>query len=385
MSAKYRLLHVIDHLGSGGAQEVVGHLLTYGNRRLFQPEVVALHGFGHYYELFRSWGVPVYSLAPQENAGPAIPLIWGRLFRLLRRRRYDLVHCHLQGANLLATPLAALCRVPVRFTHDHTCDDRRGRYRVWRGLDRLANRLTHHLITTSASIREFLCREEKIPAHKVSVIYNGLDQARWIPETGPQEREAWRSFYGLAPGAPAVGGVGRLHYQKNFPLFLEVAEAVSRRFPQAVFLIAGEGPDRVLLEELSRRLGIAPKVRFLGFVKEMREFYLALDLLLFPTRFEGTCLTTLEALAMGVPVVASRVDGIGEILADGKDGLLIPPEAKEFFVAGVIRLLEDRALARRLARAGQKKVRRHFSAEAMVRQVEALYLAYLDEAWSGAR
>jgi glycosyltransferase involved in cell wall biosynthesis len=175
-----------------------------------------------------------------------------------------------------------------------------------------------------------------------------------------------------------VGGVGRLHYQKNFPLFLEVAAEVCARLPQALFIIAGEGPERAALEEMSRRLGLAFRVRFLGFVKEMPELYQALDLLLLTSHFEGTPLTVLEAMAMGVPVVASQVDGVEEVLVDGQDGILVPPGNKALFVKEICRLLQDQRLLRRLSRAGQEKARRNYSAEAMVRQVEALYLQYLE-------
>ena len=153
---RYRVLHVIDHLGSGGAQEAVCQLVKYRDQARFQPEVVTLHGFGHYFEVLRSWGVPVHSLVPQEFARAAIPLIFAKLLALLARRRYDLVHTHLIGANVLAAPLAALFRVPVRFTHDQTMDDVRERSFVHRGLDTLANRLNHHIIAVSSSIRTFL-------------------------------------------------------------------------------------------------------------------------------------------------------------------------------------------------------------------------------------
>ncbi len=378
MTSRYRILHIIDHLNTGGAQEVVGYFLKYGQRQRFQVEVATLCGHGHYWDVFRSWGFPVHSLVPYEFARPLIPLILNKLFLLLSQRHYDLVHSHLLTANILATPLAALCRVPVRLTHDQTHDDIRYRYRTHRWLDLLANRCTHHIIAGSDSIRTFLCQEEKVPYHKVSVIHNGVDLERLHLETSPAERQRWRRVWGLPEDALVVGGIGRLHYQKNFSLFLEVAAEVSARFPQAVFVIAGDGPERPALEDLSRRLGIASKVYFLGFVKDLRELYLIMDLLLFPSRFEGTPLTIMGALAMGLPVVASRVDGIAETLEHGSDGLLVAPENKELFVRQVCRLLEDRDLAQGLARAGQEKVRRHYSAEAMVRQVEALYLHFLE-------
>jgi glycosyltransferase involved in cell wall biosynthesis len=376
--ARYRILHVIDHLGSGGAQETVCQLVKYGQTERFQPEVATLHGFGHYWEVLRSWGVPVRTLVPQGFTRAAIPFIFLRLFRLLAHNHYDVVHTHLIGANVLAAPLAALYRVPVRFTHDQTHDDVRGYSFIHRWLDALANRLNHHVIAVSSSIQTFLCRQERIPASKISVIYNSVDLLRFSPKNDPSARQEARQKWGLPADALIVGGVGRLHYQKNFPLFLEVAAKVCARLPQALFVIAGEGPERAALEEMSRKLGIASRVRFLGFVPEMPKLYQGLDLLALTSHFEGTPLTVLEAMAMGIPVVASRVDGVAEVLEDGQDALLVPPGNRDLFVEPICRVLQDRSLRQRLAQTGKKKARQHFSAEAMVRQVEELYLQYLE-------
>jgi glycosyltransferase involved in cell wall biosynthesis len=375
---KYRILHVIDHLGSGGAQEAVCQLVKYGQTELFQPEVVVLHGFGHYWDVLRSWGVPVRTLVPQGFARAAIPFIFLRLFLLLARNRYDIVHTHLIGANVLAAPLAAMYQVPVRFTHDQTHDDVRGYSFIHRWLDTLANRLNHHVIAVSSSIRTFLCRKENLSTDKISVIYNSVDLSRFSPKEDPGAKQEARRKWGLPAEALIVGGVGRLHYQKNFPLFLEVAAEVCARLPQALFVIAGEGPERAALEEMSRRLGIASRVRFMGFVKEMPELYQSLDLLVLTSHFEGTPLTVLEAMAMGVPVVASRVDGVEEVLENGRDGILVPPGNKDLFITEIYRVLQDRSLRQQLAGEGQEKAQRQFSAEAMVRQVETLYLQCLE-------
>ena len=209
------------------------------------------------------------------------------------------------------------------------------------------------------------------------MIYNSVDLERFTPREEPGVKAAARQKFGLPADALIVGGVGRLHYQKNFPLFLQVAAEVRARLPEVMFVIAGEGPERAALEDLSRGLGLADRVRFLGFVKEMPELYQGLDLLLLTSHFEGTPLTVLEAMAMGVPVVASRVDGVLEVVEDGRDGILAAPGDQDRFVDGVCRVLSDRDLRQRLSLKAQEKARRDYSAEAMVRRVEALYLKYL--------
>jgi glycosyltransferase involved in cell wall biosynthesis len=376
---KYRILHVIDHLGSGGAQGAVCQLVKYCDTGRFQPEVAVLTGYGHYWEVLRSWGVRVHTLVPWGFARAAIPIIFLRLFSLLARNRYDIVHTHLIASNVLAAPLAALYRVPLRFTHDQVHDDVRDCSFIHRWLDSLANRLNHHVIAVSSSIRTFLCQREKVSADKISVIYNSVDLMRFFHNGDPMARAAARQKWGLPVDALVVGGVGRLHYQKNFPFFLEVAVEVCTQFPQALFVIAGEGPELTALKKISQKLGIASRVRFLGFVGDMPELYKSLDLLLLTSDFEGTPLTVLEAMAMGVPVVASQVDGVMEILEDGQDGCLVPPGKREAFVEKVCQVLRDRALWERLSRAGQEKAEQHYSAAAMVRQVEALYLRILED------
>lgn len=379
MKTPYRILHVIDHLGTGGAQEVVCQLIKYSHQQLFRPEVLSLLGVGYYCDVLSSWGVPVHSLFPDDLEtfnyyGGAHAHTFSRLFLFLNQNRYDLVHSHLLWAIMHATPMAALCRVPVRLNHEQVYDVVRHRSRENRYLRLLSNRLTHHIIAGSNSIRDDLCNVEKVPSEKISLIYNGVDLEQLDPTMSKQERAKWRRIWGVSKDALVVGGIGRLHPQKNFRLFLEVAAEVSARFPQAVFVIAGDGQDRALLEDLSRKLGIHEKVRFLGFVKELRELYLVMDVLLFPSLFEGTPLTIFGALAVGLPVVASRVDGIAETLKDGKDALLVPPQDKELFVQAVCQMLEDRQMAKRLALTGQETVRQLYSAEAMVNKVESLYL-----------
>lgn len=380
MKPPYRILHVIDHLGPGGAQEVICQLVGYCQRELFQPEVLTLRGFGHYWEVLRSRGVRVHSLFPYDPetfdyyGGLQIHTL-SRLFLFLTQNRYDIVHAHLVASMMYFTPLAALFRVPVRINHDHALEV--ARYREHRNLRRLSNRLAHHIIVVSSSLSTFLCQGEKVPANKVTVINNSVDLSRFSPRSEPNIKERVRRNWDLPPDALIVGGAGRLSYQKNFPLFLEVAAKVCDKVPHVIFVIAGEGPDQASLEEKSRDLGIASRVRFLGFVKEMQEFYQSLDLLLLTSHYEGTPLTVLEAMAMGVPVVASQVDGVADVLAEGKEAVLVPPGDRDLFVKGICQLFQDQSLWQQFSQAGREKVRQCHSVEVMARQVEALYLKYL--------
>ena len=303
-----------------------------------------MHGFGVYWELLQQEGVPLHSLSPHK----LVPVYLSNLVSLLHRGRFDLAHCHLIAANLIAKPVAYLCGVPVLFNHDQ-CNDvfrYRNKGRLW--LDRLTNRFTDQIIAVSQSTRDFLLEKEKIPPQKVALIYNAVDLERFFPGS-PELRQECRRQFGLPESAKVVLGAGRLTAQKNFPGFLEAAAALSRSLPEVRFVIAGEGPDRASLEKLAAGLGLADRVQFLGFVTRMRELYLASDVLFFPSFFEGTPMTVLEAMASGLPVVASEIDGTAEILTHGVDALLARPEQTQVFVEQLATVLQDQPLARRLA------------------------------------
>jgi len=174
-----------------------------------------------------------------------------------------------------------------------------------------------------------------------------------------------------------IVGVGRLSYQKNFSLFLDVAAAVLAQEPRAFFAIAGTGEEAGALAEKVRTSGIGARVRLLGYVGDMTQLYPAADMLLLTSRYEGLPMTVLEAMATGTSVVSSRLDGVQEILRDGEDSALVTPGAGEEFAGRVLALMRNPALARQYQAAALNKVRAGFSAQANARAVEAVYAKYL--------
>ena len=362
--AKYRVLHVIDSFDLGGAQTALLNLIRYTDRERFEPEVACLHGRGVFWEDFAALGVPVHSLSPAKW----LPLYVWRLARLLAARRFDIVHCHLFGANWIAKPLAALLGVRVRINHDQCNDRLRHDNPLARWLDTATNRLSTHVCAVSKSTRDFLVEREGLPEALVSVVYNGVDVARFTPAKAHAVKAA---------GAPLVAGLGRLAPQKDFTLFLDVASELARRDAGVRFVIAGTGPEETALKARATALGIAERVRFAGHVADPREIYAAADVLLLTSRYEGTPLTVLEAMASGVPVVAPKLDGLEEILVDGEDSFLVPPGAREQFADRVAELLASAELRARFSAAARAKVAASFSAKTMAAQVEAIYLRHL--------
>lgn len=362
-----RVLHVIDSLHLGGAQEVVLNLATCGNKNRYTHEVATMHGHGVYWDRMAALGIPLHSLSPHK----LFPWYAASLPALLLGEKFDILHCHLVASNIFAKPVGRICGIPVILNHDHTNDDYRANDRLRLALDTFSNRFASHLIAVSDSCRRFLIEREGIPAEKITLIQNAIDLNRFNASCG--NRADARKSLGLPADVPVVAGVGRLNPQKNFPHFIRIASQVARRHPGTVFLLAGEGPEDALLRSLAREHDLADKLHFSGYVADTRRVYLAADVLLMPSLFEGLPMTLLEAMAMRVPVVASALDGIAEVVEDGHDGFLVPSGDTQTFCDRVTALIDDPSLAQKTGAAASEKIFRRFSSARMCAEVERIY------------
>ncbi len=372
MKRRYRVLHVIDSLDLGGAQSVMMNLLKHGDCSRFELEAASMHGRGVCWEPLQQLGVPTYSLSFHARFPSYVPhLAW-----LCLTRKYDVVHTHLLAANVVAKPIAALCGVPVRINHDH-CNDKLTDPRKWAPkADEITNRFSTHVVAVSESTRKYVVEVEGVPEHRATTIHNGVDLEIFQPR--PERRAEARRRWNLPADAFVIAGIGRLTFQKNFELFIDVAAAVLARHPRAVFVIAGTGNEEAALRAQAQRLGLSESVRFLGYVGDMAALYPAVDLLLLTSRYEGLPITILEAMAAGIPIVSARLDGVQEILRDGEDAALVEPGNLDAFSARVEKLIGAPTVAQEYADAALAKVRAGYSAEAMTRAVEAIYFRYLE-------
>jgi len=367
LSRRIRVLHVIDSLDLGGAQSVLINLIRYADRSQFEFEVATMAGRGVYWDRVVSLGVPLRAL----SFARFLPLYVPAMMWLCLTRRFDIVHTHLLGANAIAKPLAALCGVKIRINHDH-CNDKAADPRAWVPVaDRLSNRLSTHVIAVSQSTHDYLIGHERMPPDRVTTIHNGVDLEVFRPR--PEQRAAARQRLGLPADAFIVAGVGRLSYQKNFSLFLDVAAAVAAQRPSAFFVIAGTGPEEQQLRERAARLGIESRLRFLGYVGDMHDVYPAVDALLLTSRYEGLPITILEAMATETSIVSSMLDGVAEILRDGEDGALVPPSDLDGFVRRLCELIDHPEIGARRTSAAREKVRTNFSAQGVAKAVEDVY------------
>jgi glycosyltransferase involved in cell wall biosynthesis len=368
-----RVMLVIAHLRYGGTERQLTHLARYMDRECAHVEVCCLWEKGPFSELLEGEGIPVHLVQKRARLDPTLPF---RLARLLRRREIDVVHTFLLTAGIWGALAGRLARVAAVVGTERNVDhlevaDRPITIRLYR----LATRFLHdRLLGNSEAVRRYVIRTLHLPESKVGVVYNGIEVDAMQPR---RTREAVRHELGIGADDPVVLMAARLHPQKNYPLFLDVAERVRRREPSVRFVAAGEGPLRPAVERWVEDRGLGDTVLLLGGRGDVPDLMGMADLVLLTSDWEGFPNTLLEAMTVGTPCVATTVGGNDEVVVSGETGELCPPGDAEALSTAVNELLRDHARRRRVGLAGRQRVARCFSVEQMVAGTIAEYGAAL--------
>jgi len=293
-----------------------------------------------------------------------------RLYRLMQVQRFDAILTFTHHSNLIGIPLAWWAGVRVRAAshHGHILD-----FPKW--LEKLHARLvnswmTGHFIVVSDPIR-LEAVEEGIRPEKITVIENGIS----LPDQAQVDAAPTRQELMLGEQTKLVITVGRMTDQKAQTYLIRAIPAVIQQFPDTVFAFVGDGPLADELAEEALRLDIADRVRFLGIRRDVLTIMAAADIFVLPSIFEGLPVAMLEAMGMGSAVIATPVGGVPQVIRHGETGLVIPMKDAEAISRAIISLLADDAERNRLAKNGQKLVRREFTMDKMCAKYESIFLA----------
>ena len=304
--------------------------------------------------------VPVPELNSKQGIGRMLHLI-----RVLRREQSSVFHAHLCGwprctLGLLA---AILARVPAIVATQHFFRGKPSRRLILR--EQLIFLGVHRYIAVSHEMARTLRQTFRFTAHKVQVVHNGI-----VPEpfSGPRHISN-ETHPAPARRAATVLTLARLIKNKGLSYLISAAALI----PEAVFVIAGEGPDRGLFEAEAAALGVANRVRFLGQRDDIPDLLADCDLFILPSLHEGLPISVLEAMAACKPVIATAIGGIPEVVVDGQTGLLVPPGDPAALAKAIRSVLADPTLARSLATTGRARLLKEFSAEVMVQRTTQIY------------
>ena len=353
----------------GGTEKIILSLATSLPRKEFSSSILTLKPSGLLHCLARNYGIPAYSLnIGSRGSGLLAPF---RLFRFLLQHRPDILETFLFLPNILGRIIGWLAGIPVVISSQRSTDSWRRPYHHL--LDRITAPLCRIIISNSQAGRKMLLKKAKIPSQKVVVISNGV-----APAT-PILKEEARKILGFSGSGILLGSVGNLRTAKGFHYLLPAFREVVQRYPEAKLLIAGVGPLKEELAIFAWQLELADSVFFLGWLTDLGAFYSAIDLLVMTSLWEGMPVALLEALSYGVPVVATNVSGIPEVITDGVEGFLVEPANPHHVAERIIELLEDPQRRMEMGERGKTRVEKDFSLERMASAYAELYRRLVKE------
>ena len=358
-----RVLFLIDELDVGGTEQQILELVKRIDRRRYEPLVCCFRP-GRVSGEIAAAGVRVIEL---PKRGKIDPVLVARLVRLMRRERIDLVQTYLFTANTWGRLAALIARVPLIVTSERNVDmwEEPYKQRLGTWLDRWTQRTTGN----SGAVADYLV-SKGLDRAKVRVIYNGVDTSRF---EGPADPHATREEFGIPQHHAVVGHLARLEPQKDPRTFLEAAALVARRNPALSFLVVGGGSLEAEAKRQAEDLGLANRMIFTGPRRDVPRLLAACDLSVLASVKEGMSNTIMESMAAGKPMVATRVGGNPELMADGETGFLVPPRDPAALAGAIQRVLDDPSLAKAMGLSAKARIAERFSVDAMVGATERLY------------
>jgi len=358
----------ITDLDVGGAERNLAELATRLDRERFDPVVHCLQPRPQKPEAscvpaLEGAGIPVHFLEVRRlwHALPALR----RWTRLLAEQKPVLLQSFLFHANILGRIAARRAEVPWVVSGIRVAE-RRQRWRLW--IDRLTAAKVDRHVCVSQSVARFAAERGRLPPDRLAIIPNGVDVSVY-----PAPRAADLASLGIGPGRRIVVYVGRLDRQKGLAWLIASSRQWLESLPDCELLLVGEGPERRRLEAMCRANATGQRVRFAGWRHDVPEILAAADLLVLPSRWEGMPNAVLQAMASGLAVVATDVEGVRELLGPQADRQVVDYGDTETLTAKIVALMTDRSAAADLGGRNRRRVEEQFGVEGMVEAYQDLW------------
>lgn len=371
MNAPPLIAHVLHHFGVGGMENGVVNLINHLPPNRYRHVIICLTAYNDFHQRLNQ---PVELIALHKKAGHDFGL-YGRLFRVLRQLKPALIHTrNLSALEAQAVAAAAGIRARVHGEHGRDIYDLYGRSLKYNLLRRGLRPLIHRYIAVSRDLAYWLKDTVHVAPQRVVQIYNGVDNVKFAPRKtrrplGPEGFSNSESFI--------VGSVGRMAEVKDYPslvrAFIRLLETAPELRQRARLVILGEGVTRAYCQDLLSQAGVADLAWLPGESEDIAELMPQFDVFALPSLGEGISNTILEAMACGLPVIATQVGGNVELVEPGRSGDLVPAAEPEVMAQALLKYLRNDALTRSHGQAGRAKIEANFSMSAMVSAYSEVY------------
>jgi L-malate glycosyltransferase len=362
-----RIIHITHSLEIGGLERVVLDLARGFRSKGHGVSLCCLDRKGELGEMAESEGFEVFSLGKKAGVDYQLPL---RIRKIIKEWDFDIVHTHNEAGLVYGVPAALLSgRCNIVHTEHGKEPEYLGKKRL-HAVERFLWSKVDHRVAVSEALRDEVCKNLKIEVERVLVIRNGIEVKKFVHPEGRLER---RKALGIDKNSFVIGNVARLVHLKNHNFLLDVFREIEKEVSNIRLVVIGGGPLLEELKEHACKLGLSNSAVFLGERIDVEDLLCVFDLFALPSFTEGISITLLEAMAAGLPVVASDVGGNPEIVENDRTGLLIPVNNVSAWVHGIKMLIEDRQKREAFSVVGRTRVRQKFSLEAMLEGYGGIY------------
>ena len=357
-----RIAFCITDLDAGGAERALVQIVTRLDRSRWEPFVFCLSGEGELAAVLRDAGIAVVCLGANRRHG--LRVVW-RLSRRLAKLRPTILQTFLYHANIAGRLAGRAARIPMIVSGIRVAE-KRSAFRLW--LDRATGWMVARHVCVSQDVAAFSAARGRLPVSKIRVIPNGVDAARLA-----EAPRAELAQFGIPPASRTLLFVGRLDPQKGPFVLLTAVKDLLPRHPELHVLMVGDGPLGEKLRTWVAKENLQSRIHFAGRRNDVPSLFCAADLFVLPSLWEGLPNVVLEAMASGLPVVATQVEGVCELLGSGFQEQSVPYGKWENLSNLIVRVMSDRGLADRLGRENRERTEQNFTIGRMVESYERLW------------
>ena len=362
-----KICHFITELDIGGVEKHLFELVKRIDKSRFLPVVGALSGRGKVGKWIEAAGVKVFYVE-MEKPWDLLSIL--RLKRILKREKVDILHTFLFHANVIGRLAGRLAGVKKTVSSTRIAERRPNLHCE---LLRLTRGLVDHELAVSEDVRHFMIERAGISPEKITVIPNGLDFELYRGA----DRAASRRKLDIPPEAFVICFVGRLDEQKRPDVLLKAWAGIRDKVPAGRVIIVGDKPSKDPVVNLARKLGVEASVDFPGWREDALDFIVASDIFVLPSMGEGMSNVAMQALAVGTPVITTKVEGMNELLCGGDCGVMVRRDSPGELAAAIVDLYENPEKREKLAAAGRGHVEKNYRIEDVVKKYEDKYIEIL--------
>lgn len=376
MNSKIKIVYVITSTGVGGAEKILCKTVMGMDYNKYNLSICSLKKKGEKAKELEKHGITVDCLNMANKEGvigwltSIIALV--RLYSYLKKREPLIVHSFLFRANILARVAGYLVGVPIIISSVRVMGGEKCYYHC---LERMTSFMVDHYVSVSEGVKEYIIKKSKIRAHKISVIYNGIEVRR----VNSVQVRSGKFPFEIKDGDRVVVAVGRLHKQKGYRYLLQAIARVGVEVPRVKLIIVGEGEEENNLKNLVKLLDLTSKIIFAGLRDDVEMILERAELFVLPSLWEGMPNVLLEAMIAGKPVIATDVGGISEVVINGETGVLVAPKDSDALANAILNLFKDKMKAENMGKAAGNRVEKHFSISGTLEKTENLYRELLKE------